>query len=158
VDGLSVTIEVPDERIITDINVRINIEHPYLVFDFWNEQLVGVFENKFRTEIPSHGTKVFMIRRLVERPQLLATNRHITGAFSIKENAWDAFQLILSGTSETVPGAIYSLFVYVPEGMNIANVDANVENLSHKIFSANQALFVRGTGPYFLVLSVLTVT
>jgi len=121
--------------VLFEKDLALNIEHPYLVFDFWNEQLVGVFENKFRTEIPSHGTKVFMIRRLVERPQLLATNRHITGAFSIKENAWNESQLILSGTSETVPGAIYSLFVYVPEEMNIAKVDANVENLSHKMYS-----------------------
>ena len=126
-------------------DLALNIEHPYVVFDFWNEKIVGVFRNKFRTEIPSHGTKVFMIRRLADRPQLLATNRHITGAFSIKEKAWNASQFTLSGTSETVPDVIYSLFVYIPEMVNIARIDANAENLFYEI-NSNRLLEVSFTG------------
>ncbi len=126
-------------------DLALNNDHHYLVFDFWKEQLLGMFTNDFNATVPAHGTRVFIIRKLLDRPQLLATNRHITGAFSIKANTWNESQSTLSGISQTVPGAIYSLFFYIPKDVFIANIQADAENLSHKI-NPNGLLEVSFTG------------
>ena len=73
-------------------------------------------------EIPAHGTRVFIIRDKQDRPQLLATNRHITGAFSIKAQEWNESDKTIRGTSETVPFAEYSLYFFVPPGMKVQTV------------------------------------
>lgn len=104
----------------------------YLIFDFWNEQLEGVFENKIEVEVPTHGVRVLVIRALLDRPQLLATSRHITGAFSITKLGWNSSEFTLSGTSATIPDTPYSLFVYVPAGTTLSKVDSNADVLFHK--------------------------
>lgn len=107
----------------------------YLIFDFWNQELEGIFRDSIQTEIPAHGVRVFLIRSLSNSPQLLATSRHITGAFSIKRLIWDPSRLTLTGTSMTVPGDPYSLFIYLPEGLNLSQVDVDAPNLSHRVKS-----------------------
>jgi hypothetical protein len=108
-------------------------EYSYLVFDFWKQKLLGIFENKFVVELLPHGTRVFTIIHLLNRPQLLATSRHITGTYSIKSLDWDTSNFTLSGTSATIPGALYSLFIYVSENMNITEVRSTALKLSHKL-------------------------
>ncbi len=120
-------------------------EYPYLVFDFWNQKLVGIFENKFVVELLPHGTRVFTIRHLLNRPQLLATSRHISGAYSIKSLDCDTANFTLSGTSQTVPNAQYTLFIYVPLSENISKVDANANDLFYSI-NNNQVLEVNFRG------------
>jgi hypothetical protein len=107
----------------------------YLIFDFWNQELEGIFRDSIQTEIPAHGVRVFLIRSISNSPQLLATSRHITGAFSIKKLIWDPSRLTLTGTSMTVPGDPYSLFIYLPEGLNLSQVDVDAPNLSHRVKS-----------------------
>jgi len=74
-----------------------------------------------------------VIRPVLERPQFLASSRHVTGAVSIKSLEWDSSKSILSGCSEIVKGAPYSLFVHVPEGFNVSQVEADTEVIFHKI-------------------------
>ncbi len=126
-------------------DLALDPRHSYLVFDYWKEQLIGQIEDGFQMEIPPHGTRVFLIRRRQERPQLLATNRHITGAFSIKTQQWYTAKSTLSGTSETVLDALYKLFIYVPGNVTAAAVAANADNLAHKI-GPNGLLEVSFTG------------
>ena len=117
----------------------------YLIFDFWNLQLEGIFKDRIQTEVPAHGTRVLITRPLSNNPQLLATSRHITGAFSIKALRWNTTKLTLSGTSQAVPEASYSLFIYVPKGMKVSRVDANASGLSHNI-TQERVLEVNFTG------------
>jgi hypothetical protein len=88
----------------------------YLVFDFWNRKFLGRFKDSVRESVPPHGTKALIIRKAGTIPQLLATSRHLTAAYSIQEMNWDMQQKCLSGISLTVPGDQYMLFFYVPEG------------------------------------------
>ena len=104
----------------------------YLVFDFWSQELKGIFKKQFQTVVPVHGCRVFLIRALSNQPQLLATSRHITSAYSIKELEWDSTKSIFSGTSQTVADDVYSLFIHIPEGLIVSNVNANTVNLSFK--------------------------
>jgi hypothetical protein len=103
----------------------LNADTPYVVFDFWKQKLLGVFRRRMDIEIEPHDTRVLLIHPLLNRPQLVGTSRHITGAYSIKELAWDGPANSLRGTSQTVPGDDYTLWVYVPNGLAVSSVRAN---------------------------------
>jgi hypothetical protein len=96
----------------------------YIAFDFWGQELLGVFKDRMEVEIEPHDTRVLFIHPLLSRPQLVGTSRHITGAYSILDVAWDAARNRLRGSSEAVPGDAYTLWVYVPEGVTVSQVRA----------------------------------
>jgi hypothetical protein len=106
---------------------------PYVVFDFWKERLVEAGAGSIETELPAHGTAVFQVHARLDRPQLIANNRHITGAFGIRKQGWAAGSMTLAGTSETVPGAAYALFFYVPKGFKVEKADANAAKVEHTL-------------------------
>jgi hypothetical protein len=121
-ESVSRNISLPDK-----LGLKANV--PYVVFDFWQQKLLGVFTDQIRVDIEPHDTRVLLIHPLQNHPQLLGISRHITGAYSVLEQGWDNTKSQLAGLSETVPGDTYSLFVYVPDGMNLlltrATGDAN---------------------------------
>jgi len=96
----------------------------YVVFDFWSQKLLGVFKGKMEVTVEPHDTRVLLIHPLLPRPQLVGTSRHISGAYSIKDVAWEGTNNLLRGTSETVRGEDYTLWFYVPEGTTAAQVRA----------------------------------
>lgn len=96
----------------------------YVVFDFWNQELLGVVKDRIKIDIPPHDTRVLLIHPFLNRPQLVGTSRHITGAYSIDDLRWDKTQLRLHGASETVAGDDYALWFYIPEGYSVAQVHA----------------------------------
>ena len=59
---------------------------------------------------------MLLVHRLFDRPQLIGTSRHITGAYSIQDLSWDGASNTLRGLSEVVPGADYTLFIHLPSG------------------------------------------
>jgi hypothetical protein len=95
-------------------------DSPYVAFDFWKQQLLGVFSNQMTLDIEPHDTRVLLIHPRQQNPQLLATSRHITGAYSILDLNWDGIKSQLSGSSETVSGEPYVLFFYVPDDMMVS--------------------------------------
>lgn len=88
----------------------------YVAFDFWNQSLLGVVSDRMSIEVEGHDTRVVLIHRLLDRPQLIGTSRHITGAYSIQDLSWDATSNALQGLSEIVPGQDYTLFIHLPPG------------------------------------------
>ena len=108
-------------------------EKSYLVFDFWNQEFLGIFKESVELNIEPHDTHVLHIRPLLQRPQILATDRHISGAYSIETLKWDAEKLILSGSSKTVAGTPYSLFVHVPGKFSLSKIKSNAKAVPEKI-------------------------
>ena len=106
---------------------------PYLVFDFWNRKLSGTAGKTIRQEIPAHGTKALIIRKISEFPQLLATSRHLTAAYSIQKMNWNAETGSLEGTSETVPGDPYTMYFHVPEDYAFESARIDAENVTHAV-------------------------
>jgi hypothetical protein len=102
----------------------LNAGSRYIAFDYWGQKLFGVFKDRMKVEIEPHDTRVFLLHPLLDRPQLIGTSRHITGAYSILELSWDASKNSLRGSSQTVPGEPYSLWVYVPQGVAVSQVRA----------------------------------
>ena len=105
----------------------------YIIFDFWNEKLLGVFNEKYSTEIPAHGVSVLVIRRKLDEPMFLATSRHITGTVSMKNfKAFDKNNFTISGRSAVEKNYNYKLFIYVPENFDIENVSSEAPDLNYK--------------------------
>jgi hypothetical protein len=94
----------------------------HVIFDFWNQKLLGVFGDDVEIEIGPHDTRVLLIHTALNRPQLIGNSRHITGVYSILDEKWDAMKNTLSGISQSVPGEPYTLWFYVPNGVSVANL------------------------------------
>jgi len=123
----------------------------YLAFDYWGQKLFGVFKGRMKVEIEPHDTRVFLIHPLLDRPQLMGTSRHITGAYSILELGWDASKNSLHGSSQTVPGEAYSLWVYVPQGVSVSQVRATTSegrgvSVQHELVGNTLKVSLQGQG------------
>jgi hypothetical protein len=94
----------------------------YVAFDYWDRKLLGTFRGGIDVVIEPHDTRVLLIHELSDRPQLLGVSRHITGAWSIVRLFWKGDSL--RGTSWTVPGDPYTLWVHVPEGFRVSGAQA----------------------------------
>jgi len=87
-------------------------------------------------DIEPHDTQILLVHSLQEKPQLIGTSRHITGAYSILDLRWDDKKNTLSGSSETVPGDTYSLFIYIPEEVSISRVSSTtISNIEIPVIS-----------------------
>ena len=53
----------------------------YVVFDFWNQQPLGVFSNQLDLSIEPHDTRVLALHPLANHPQLIGISRHISGTY-----------------------------------------------------------------------------
>ncbi len=100
----------------------------YLIFDFWNQEILGVFSDTVELKIAGHDTRVLNIRELKERPQLAGISRHISGAYSVLDQSWDHKSMTLKGSSETLTGENYSLFIFVPDGINVIGAEASASD------------------------------
>jgi hypothetical protein len=98
----------------------------YVAFDFWNQHIDGVSKNCMKVDIAPHDTRVFELHAVLNRPQLVGTSRHITGAYSIRAQRWDNAKKTLQGSSQSVPGDPYTLWIYVPEGQIASRVKASI--------------------------------
>lgn len=114
-------------------DLGLKTETDYLVFDFWNQRLSGTSSVMIKEEVPAHGTKALIVKKVSETPQLLATSRHLTCAYSIQELNWNEEEMTLSGTSQTVAGDQYKLFIHVPEGYEFDHTEIDSNNASHQI-------------------------
>jgi hypothetical protein len=98
----------------------------YVAFDFWGQKPLGVFTDAMDLEVEPHDTRVILLHPRRDRPQLIGTSRHITGSYSLLALEWDAPRRTLRGSSRTVPGEDYALFVHVPEGATVLRAHAGV--------------------------------
>jgi hypothetical protein len=129
-----------------DKDLGLNPEKRYMAFDFWNQMPVMITDPLISCDIPAHGTRVFILKEILDRPQLVATTRHITCAVSVKEMNWDSDSKTLSGLSEIIAGSPYSVFVHVPQGMSVSEVNSNSEVMFEK--RMDSVLEIRFSGEF----------
>jgi hypothetical protein len=107
-------------------------ERSYLVFDFWNQEFLGKFKESVELQIEVHDTRVLHIRPAGQSPQILATDRHISGAYSIETLEWDSENQTLSGSSKTIVGKPYSLFLYIPDEFALPKIKSKAKAAAEK--------------------------
>ena len=102
----------------------------YLVYDFWNRKFLGIYGEKFGLDLEAYSTKTLAVRKLLGRPQLLTSLRHITqGAIDIENMEWDEASSTISGASRVVAKDKYELIFYAPDGYE--SDEDNTLTLSH---------------------------
>jgi alpha-galactosidase len=108
-------------RQITFKELGLDTDREYLVFDFWNEKLIGKFSEAFPSDkLPQDECRIYGIRPSLGRPQVLSTNRHIgQGAYELDGLKWS--NNALSGKMKLPPGRAFNLFIYVPDGYKLVS-------------------------------------
>jgi hypothetical protein len=93
----------------------LNPTKEYLVFEFWQKKLLGSLTKSFVPgPLPAKfNSQVFIIRERLARPQLVATNRHITGGgVDLIDVDWNGG--VLTGRSRVVGGDPYEIYLTEP--------------------------------------------
>ena len=121
------------------------VDADYLAFDFWNRKFAGTFKERLAVTVDSHDSRVLLIHRDLKRPQVLGTSRHITGAYSLDDVRWDESKRRLAGTSQTVPGDAYQVWIHVPSGETVVAVKASIA-VEHKLEGELLTLTFAGSG------------
>jgi hypothetical protein len=114
------------DRVIPLKALGLDEQQAYLVFEFWSKSFRGTAVKELRPGPidPAFNCQVFCIRKKLNRPQLLATNRHISGgALEIEELSWAG--RTLKGTSRVVPGEKYTIYVHENAGDRLASIKAS---------------------------------
>ena len=100
-------------------------ERPYLVYDFWQDRLLGRFVGRVSLDVPPRSSRLLALHEDLGRPQFLSTDRHLTqGATSLRALAWQERPRTLSGETELVPGEPTRLTFFVPEGYRLGSISA----------------------------------
>ncbi|MDR3718900.1 MAG: alpha-galactosidase [Bryobacteraceae bacterium] len=116
-----------DEVRSVDLKEKLGLaaNRAYVVFDFWSQKELGVVRNTLKVKIEPHDTRVLFVQPLLGRPQLVGMSRHISGSFSLRNEAWEESKRTLRGTSETVAKDPYTLWIHLPDGVQVVHAKAS---------------------------------
>jgi len=99
-------------------------EGPYHVFDFWRERYLGLVRGRLRIRQLPHATRLFLLKKPTNHPDLLASTFHLTGgAVEVKTLQFDGQRLTLE--MEKAGTQYGRLFFLVPEPYEVASVRFN---------------------------------
>jgi alpha-galactosidase len=97
----------------------------HVVFEFWSRRFVGELTEGFAPgDIdPRFHAQLFCIRRALDRPQVVATTRHVScGGHDLEDVAWSGS--VLSGVSNLVAGDEYVIVLREPDGFRFLEASA----------------------------------
>ncbi|KJF43568.1 hypothetical protein LH29_10610 [Draconibacterium sediminis] len=102
---------------------------PVHVFDFWNRDYLGAWENGISVGLQPTSCKVFALVPDNGQVQLVSTSRHITQGW-VDLKALKRRDNTFSGTSQVIKNDPYELYFAFPKGKNfkITGVTANNED------------------------------
>lgn len=95
------------------------LDTPIHVFDFWNKEYLGAWENGMSVDLPPTSTRVLTLLPGTEKIQLISTSRHITQGWVDlvalnQSNSTNSF----TGKSNVVKDDPYELQFVFPRGKN----------------------------------------
>lgn len=96
-------------------------EKRYHVFDFWNQQPLGVIDGngELSALLKVGEARVYAVREVEDHPQVLGTNRHVMcGMFELADVNWNAQKKQLSFSADVVGGEELVVTIALPQGGN----------------------------------------
>lgn len=61
----------------------------YALYEFWTNEYYGTARTDLKIKLPAHSVRLFAIHPLLDRPQFLSSDRHVTqGAVDLTDLAW----------------------------------------------------------------------
>jgi len=121
----------------TDHETKNEVPGKYLLWDFWNEELLESDKHELDIAMPNKSCNLFALRKYTGEPQLLGTNGHFSiGAIETSNVKWDAASQTLTGNAKGNGGDTVTLFFHIPDGFQMLkgevdgaiNQDIKVEN------------------------------
>ena len=107
----------PEHRTLDFASIGLPEDALATVFEFWNEQFLGVHRQRLTLKMPPQSSRILSISRLTGRPRVIGTNMHVLqGHHEIVHVAWDDKSRTLRGRCRRAPGMTGSVFLYVPPG------------------------------------------
>jgi Alpha galactosidase C-terminal beta sandwich domain/Melibiase len=92
----------------------------YLVYDCWNQKLIGPVRSVLRAEVPGHGNALLAVYPDLGRPQVVFSGRHLAqGGVDLEQIAWDAGERRLSGVIGLVENQPTRIAVTLPGGFSL---------------------------------------
>jgi hypothetical protein len=105
----------------------------YHVYDFWNDNYIGIYKGSDRLEqkLRQGEARMMSVREVTTQPRVLSADRHIMqGYLDMSDEKWDNGKKILSGTSNVVGGDPYILTIapqgFLPERVSSSNPDVRI--------------------------------
>lgn len=112
-------------------------DRPVHVFDFWNKEYLGAWEQGMSVDLMPASTRVFALMPASDQVQLVSTSRHITqGWVDLVSHSLNAAKNIYLGKSKLIKNDPYELRFAFPRGKPMAIKSA-------KAYSRNAKLPVR---------------
>ncbi len=122
-------------------SLGLDVNSEYVAFEYWSQELAGVYRGELSVALPSNGTAIYALHRLAGRPLFAGHNRHVTlGATDISDISWSDASATLSGRIHADPYFHYKLHFYVPDGFRPES--ARVEGRPAAITTAGNLMSV----------------
>ncbi len=98
-------LDVPMATANVDGGLALDPEARYYAYDFWNDYLVGAFDgsSSIRQTLRPYEARMLSMRRVLDRPQVLGTDRHIMqGYLELDQVEWNPDTQALTGVAHCV--------------------------------------------------------
>lgn len=103
----------------------------YFVFDYVDNKLIAITDSAFTSELAPCTSKIFAVRKVLDRPQIISTSRHISqGAAEIQNMVWQDNSLQIK--ADLIADVPYTVTVYVPDGYTPVDMEKVSENVYQK--------------------------
>ena len=115
----------------------------YHVYDFWNDQYVGIYKGSARLEQVNRPgeARMLSVREVTPHPRVLSADRHIMqGYLDMSDEKWNDGKKILSGTSKVVGGDPYIMTI-APGGFVPGKVSASSPDATISLIKGDNGLF-----------------
>jgi hypothetical protein len=105
----------------------------YLAYEFWNDRFLGEIKREVTVSLSPTSSHILSIHEKGDKPVILSTSRHITqGAVDLVDVRWDAKKKTLSASSSKLIDGIYTVVLYVPEGLKVKSIRVPVRHAIEK--------------------------
>ncbi len=112
---------------ITFSELGLQRDKEYTVYNFWDQQFVGTFTNRFDCPpLSNFDVQVYSIHEKKSHPWIASVNRHISqGGVSLIDVNYNQKTNVLSGKSKVVGNDTYKISVYHPENYYVVDATAD---------------------------------
>lgn len=105
----------------------------WLLWDFWNPELIEVDGARTTLPLPRRTGRVFAMREELGRPQLLGTSGHFSqGYLEVRHLTWNETARRLSGEVRGNGGDATTLYFHLPAGFELASAKLGGEPVATK--------------------------
>lgn len=95
-------------------------EGEYCGYEFWTNRYLGKSAERFETEVPGRAVRLLAVHRVLDRPQFLSSDRHISqGGVDLSDLRWDASKKELRATFALVGKNKTTARFLLPEGFKL---------------------------------------